>query len=71
MEDLRRVAIRSEIADRVARARVDLEVAAELALMVRPAAAAEELRQALLELAGRVQELQEILSPRPVGVTEP
>ena len=70
MEDLRRDVIRSEIAKRLARARVDLEVAAELAFMDRPAAA-EDLRQALLELAGRLRELQVILFAGLVAVTKP
>jgi hypothetical protein len=64
MDDLRRDLIRAEIAERVARARVDLEVAAELAFMDRRLAGAERLRTRLLELAARLQGLQEIVSSK-------
>jgi hypothetical protein len=60
MDELRRGLIRAEIAERMARARVDLEVAAELAFIDRRLADREDLRASLLELAGRLQDLQGI-----------
>jgi hypothetical protein len=64
MDDLRRGLIRAEIAERMAQARVDLEVAAELAFMDRRLADGESLRGRLLELAASLQELQAIVVPK-------
>ncbi len=62
MDDLRRGVIRAEIADRVARARIEVEVAAELAFIDRRLADAKRLRARLLELAAKLHEVQEIVS---------
>ena len=70
MEELRRGVIRAEIANRVARARVDLEVAAELAFMDRRLDDADALRNRLLDLASRLQELNETLSPRAATILD-
>jgi len=64
VDDLRRGLIRAEIAERMAQARVDLEVAAELAFMDRRLADGESLRARLLELAASLQELQAIVVPK-------
>lgn len=62
MDELRRGLIRAEVAQRVARARVELEVAAELAYIDRRLPEWEALRASLLELAAGLQELQGVLA---------
>jgi hypothetical protein len=64
VDDFRRGLIRAEIADRIARARIEVEVAAELARMDDRPEGAEALWDRLSGLAAQLRGLQEHVTIR-------
>jgi hypothetical protein len=67
VDDFRRGLIRAEIADRIARARIEVDVAAGLAGMDDLPRGTEPLREGLSALAAQLRALQESVTTRVAG----